>query len=394
MTFLLGGFVCMAFGAFGVIRMRHAIAERPAAEENAGLATAAAVLLGGGSVTVVLHVAHVILEPHLNFPESVFSWSGAAAVGASFGSALWITLVLLDVSHKVRLWAHGRLDTEDGATSGWLLRKAVVGAGIVGLCTAASVGVARLGYEVVTPFIPAFVVATIQLYEHWVVPWTIYRKACTFDTSGFAEIHRWLDGLHVDHRAPAFRLCIQEGDSVDALATGGVYKHFIVVGRGLLDKLSIEHVKGVLAHEIGHVLNRDLTRRAAMLIGVGFILHALYFNFFVAPWGMNVLSVFPAGFGVALFWGILPGFFQRRWEYEADRKAVELIGDPEVVAQALERFSDVNEVDLDQKSLTHPPMRARIEAIRELGARDVLIHDESLSDDLRVGGSSGHLRQL
>ena len=368
MTLLLGGFVCMALGAFGMIRLRHAIAERPAAEENAGFATAAAVLLGGGAVAVVLHATQVILEPHRDFPESTSSWFGAAALGAFSGSSLWIVLVLLDISNKARLWVRGRLDAEDGAVSAWLLRKAVIGAGIVGFCTAVFVAMFWLGTEIVTPFVPASVVAMIQLYERWVVPWTVYRKAQTPDALEFAEIHRWLDGLNVGHRAPAFRLCVQDGDAVDAWTTGGAYRHFIVVGRGLLEKLPIEHVKGVLAHEIGHVLNRDLTRRARVLVVVGFLLHALYFHFFVMPWGTNILSVIPAGLGVAVFWGILPSFFQRRWEYEADRVAVELIGDAEVVAQALERFSEVNEIDLDQKSLTHPPMRARIEAIRRLGA--------------------------
>lgn len=155
---------------------------------------------------------------------------------------------------------------------------------------------------------------------------------------------------------------------MNAMVTGGLYRHFIIVGRGLLEALSVDDIKAILAHEIGHVLNRDVTRRFLPVACVGFVLHALYYGAVVGTLGHNVGTALLGGLGIAIFWQFLPSLVQRRWEFEADRRAVELIGDSERVAQALERFCEVNGTTLDDKSLTHPSMRARLQAIGQLRA--------------------------
>lgn len=153
---------------------------------------------------------------------------------------------------------------------------------------------------------------------------------------------------------------------VNAVTSGGMYRPFIVVGRALLDQLSTDEIKAVLAPKIGHVLNRDMTRRLIPLVCLNFALHALFYSSLIAVVGWNIVTAAVGGVGMAFFLGIIPNFFLRRWVFDADRRAAELIGDPGVFAQALIRFSEVAGIDLDERPMTQPPMRARLEALKQL----------------------------
>ena len=113
-------------------------------------------------------------------------------------------------------------------------------------------------------------------------------------------------------------------------------------------------------------MNGDITRRHVILVVACFILHALFYSTFAMPWHMEFVSVVPIALGLVLFWVYLPGYFQRKWVLQADRRAVELIGDRETVAQVLQKLCEANGGDLDQKSVARPSTRARIDAIRKV----------------------------
>ena len=210
----------------------------------------------------------------------------------------------------------------------------------------------------------------MHLYYPWVMPWFLYLRSQRLDPIRFKEIHQWLDEQTRQRDIPKFYLRVQAGGMVNALASGGVYRHFIVLGQGLLDRLSVEHVKAILAHELGHVLNRDTTRRVLPVIGLCAILHAVYLKEIAFEQEGPALQIGAVIVGMLVFWYFLPNYFGRKREFEADRKAVELIGAAEPVAQALEAFAEVTETPLDSHGgWTHPPMGKRIEAIRRLGAK-------------------------
>ena len=54
----------------------------------------------------------------------------------------------------------------------------------------------------------------------------------------------------------------------------------------------------------------------------------------------------------------------RRMEFGADRLAAEMLGDGELLAQALERLSQITGQRLNEWSWSHPPLQARIAALR------------------------------
>ena len=363
---LLAGLALIGIVVFGLSRIRRRTGEE---DETGGLALGAIAILFVASLVVLFSGIHT-LSPWFNaFVEMFPLWLRPAVVGAIVGVAIYVaTVFTFEVCGRVFIWARKESHLAD-ETLGFWVRRHIFGSTTAALSLAIFVVVVtRIGDEA-APWGAAFITAAIHLYNPWVMPWFLYFRSQRLDPSKFGEIHQWLHEQTQQRKIPKFYLRVQAGGMVNALASGGVYRHFIVLGQGLLDRLSVEHVKAILAHELGHVLNRDNTRRYLPVIGLCAILHAVYLKEFAFELESTALRMCAFSLGILVFWYFLPNYFGRKREYEADRKAVELIGEAEPVAQALEAFAEVTETPLDHKGWTHPPMGKRIEAIRRLGAK-------------------------
>lgn len=184
----------------------------------------------------------------------------------------------------------------------------------------------------------------------------------------------WVEDLRTQRDLPKFRIRIQSGSFKNAFAIGGLGAHLVVLGDGLVQALSPAHLRGVVAHEIAHVARRDVPRLLLPLVVVGGTLHAISVVKLSHPlfathelWGIASGAVL-AGLFAGLFVVLLPGFLMRRMEFGADRVAAEMLGDGELLAQALERLAEITGQPLDQWSWSHPPLQARIAALRSPAA--------------------------
>ena len=73
------------------------------------------------------------------------------------------------------------------------------------------------------------------------------------------ELHRMVEELSARAGLPKPRVLLIDAPHANAFATGrSPEKAAVAVTRGLLEVLSPREVRGVLAHEIAHVLNRDV----------------------------------------------------------------------------------------------------------------------------------------
>ena len=73
------------------------------------------------------------------------------------------------------------------------------------------------------------------------------------------EVHRLVAELATYARLPKPRVALVENPSPNAFATGRDAQHAVVaVTTGILGLLSRDELAGVLAHELGHVRNRDI----------------------------------------------------------------------------------------------------------------------------------------
>jgi len=211
------------------------------------------------------------------------------------------------------------------------------------------------------------------------------------------------------------RLCAKQGlpmpkiyvipsESPNAFATGRNPKHAsVAVTHGILQLLDDEELEGVLAHELGHVKNRDILTSSIAATLAGAITMVARMGYWASLFGgfggsRNDRNRGGGGLG-ALFMLILAPIaasliqlaISRSREYEADASGARETGNPYALARALQKLDDFSRRIPMQASpttahlfivapllgsggignlfSTHPPIRERI---RRLIGRDLV----------------------
>jgi len=133
----------------------------------------------------------------------------------------------------------------------------------------------------------------------------------------------------------------------NAFATGRNPEHAAVaVTQGLLHHLEESEIRGVLAHELSHVKNRDIligSVAAAVATGISFIANMLMFSAMFGGGrdddeGGNPIGLLALAILAPLAATILQMAVSRSREFEADASAARMIGDGEPLARALLRL--------------------------------------------------------
>lgn len=140
-----------------------------------------------------------------------------------------------------------------------------------------------------------------------------------------------------------------------ALPGGQIY-----IFRGLIEKAdNADEVAGVIAHEIGHVANRDGTKGVLQGAGLSFL------------FGMLLGDFVGGGAVVLAAKTVLQSSYSREAESAADRYAAELMkkaqGDTRALATMLDKIGGATEPGM-KILLDHPETKARIAAINRIAA--------------------------
>ncbi|MFM8236273.1 MAG: zinc metalloprotease HtpX [Actinomycetota bacterium] len=197
---------------------------------------------------------------------------------------------------------------------------------------------------------------------------------------------------------PMPRVFLSPAEQPNAFATGRNPQHAAVaVTRGLLAALDEDEVRGVLAHEMAHVRNRDIlitAVAAAVAMGITFVARMLMWGAMFAGSGdrdgdNNVFGLLAMMVLAPLAATMLQMALSRSREYEADRIGAELLGTGEPLARALEKidgFAHRVPMDIDPAQATayiinpltgrrvrfaglfqtHPPTEERIARLRRM----------------------------
>jgi heat shock protein HtpX len=158
---------------------------------------------------------------------------------------------------------------------------------------------------------------------------------------------------------PMPKLYVSPEQQPNAFATGRNPEHAAVaVTEGILGVLTWDELRGVLAHEISHVGNRDIlitSVAAAIAMGITFIATWLRFAAIFGGGGRdndsNPLALLAMAILAPIAAGLLQMALSRSREYEADRSGAKLIGDGEPLAQALnkiEHYAQQIPMEIDQ----------------------------------------------
>jgi heat shock protein HtpX len=276
---------------------------------------------------------------------------------------------------------------------------------LLGLLSALFLG---LGYIFggVTGLIVAFGFALLMnLWTYWFSDKLALAMARAREVAPEQEprLHRMVEEVAGMAGLPKPKVYIVENDAPNAFATGRNPKHSVVaVTTGIMRILSEDELKAVLAHELGHIKNRDILVSAI----VATIASAVMFIAFMARW-----SLFFGGFGrsrnqtanlIGLAAMILIAILapigamvirmaiSRQREYGADEAGARISGRPLALASALRKLQmgaqmrpmQVSESTAHMYTVsplrsdfmgnlfsTHPPVEERIARLERMAER-------------------------
>ncbi len=154
------------------------------------------------------------------------------------------------------------------------------------------------------------------------------------------ELHALVEEVARAAGVPKPKVAIMREASPNAFATGRSPEHAVVcLTTGILDLLTEHELKGVVAHEMSHVKNRDTLVMTAVATVAAFFAYLIQFG------GMAATSRGNRGGGLAayLILGVvgsiaavlIRAFVSRRREYGADATGATLLGDSTGLQKAL-----------------------------------------------------------
>lgn len=227
-------------------------------------------------------------------------------------------------------------------------------------------------------------------------------KAQVVEPSQAPELHAMIDRLCLLADMPKPRVAIAVTDMPNAFATGRSPNHSAVcVTTGIMQRLDADELEGVLAHELSHVANRDVTvMTVASSIGLlaGFITRwGMYAgNIFGSRNNKNSGIVFLVVFLVSMLVYavsfVLTRSLSRYRELSADRSGAYMTGRPSKLSSALVKISGemaripnedlrdsqamsafffapaINRESIGAMFSTHPPLQQRLDQLAKVSA--------------------------
>lgn len=212
------------------------------------------------------------------------------------------------------------------------------------------------------------------------------------------QLYNLLENLCVSRGVTMPQLNIIETPALNAFASGLTDKSYkVTVTRGLLDTLDKDELEAVLAHELTHIMNRDVRLLIIAVIFVGvfsFFGELVFRNLFRtgvrvgghtrsrngdSRGGGALILIAVAMIVIAYLLALVIRFsLSQKREYLADAGAAELTRNPDAMISALKKISGRSKVDapndVQQMMIentqpfagvfaTHPPIEKRIDAL-------------------------------
>jgi heat shock protein HtpX len=189
------------------------------------------------------------------------------------------------------------------------------------------------------------------------------------------EVYAIVEELTQKYGMPMPKLYVSPEMQPNAFATGRSPHHAAVcVTQGILQVLDRDELRGVLAHELSHVENRDIlisSVAAAVALGITFVARmAMWGAIFGGSGDRDGGNAFGA-IAMAILAPIAAGMMQmalsRSREFQADASGAHLLHDGEPLARALEKI----EAYVKQRPMEINPAQAQAYIINPLSGRKV-----------------------
>jgi len=222
----------------------------------------------------------------------------------------------------------------------------------------------------------------------------------------YPQLYNVVEEMRLAAGLPAMpKVYVIEDPAPNAFAAGmNPKKSVVAVTTGLLNRMNRDELQGVVAHEISHIVNRDIRYMtlATIMVGTVAILSYMFLRsmFFTGGRrggggakgkGNAIMAIVALALAILAPIAIRLLYFavSRKREYLADASAARLTRYPEGLASALEKIAgsteDLKVADksmapmyianplkpkgqrLRNLSSTHPPLEQRIKVLRSMG---------------------------
>ncbi len=249
----------------------------------------------------------------------------------------------------------------------------------------------------------AFVLALgMNFFSYWFSDSIVLKayKAQPVSENEAPELVSMVRSLAAQAGLPMPRVCIIPSDTPNAFATGRNPEHAVVaVTQGIMQLLSPRELRGVLAHELSHVKNRDIligsiaaTMAGAIMVLANFARFGAIFGDNRERGGANVLIMLVLSLLAPLAAMLIQMAVSRSREYLADATGAEISHDPQALAAALSKLEQYNQAKpmaaspqsahmftvsplrgggLAKLFSTHPPIAERIARLQEMGGPSI-----------------------
>ena len=231
------------------------------------------------------------------------------------------------------------------------------------------------------------VITLFQLFMMFLAPILIFPVFNKFTPLEDGELKDGIEHYARKHNFSMKGVFTMDGSRrssrANAFFTGFGKSRRVVLFDTLLANHSNEELLAILAHEIGHYRLNHMFKQAAMAMaetGLTLYILSLFINnrLLFDAFKMDTVSVYASliffGFlysPISLLISIAMNWFSRQYEYQADRFAVETLGEGKSLITALKKLSVDNLSNLTPHpwkvflAYSHPPVLERIHAIRQ-----------------------------
>jgi heat shock protein HtpX len=281
------------------------------------------------------------------------------------------------------------MSTTRRSNLGAAFRTGLLLAGLMGLFVV--IGALIGGPEMALVFL--FIGAIFNFGAYWFSDKIALRMARAEEVSDqeAPKLHQMVRELTTRAGLPMPKLYVIPQDQPNAFATGRNPEHSAVaVTQGILKLLSEDELRGVLAHELAHVRNRDILITSIVATIAGAITYLAYMLMWFGGDDDSPLGLVGA-LALVLLAPIAAAIIQlaisRQREYSADATGAEISGNPESLASALLRLEEGSQaipMQVNQASeplyivkpfsgggmaalfSTHPPIEERVRRLRQM----------------------------
>jgi heat shock protein HtpX len=238
----------------------------------------------------------------------------------------------------------------------------------------------------------------LNFFSYWYSDKMVLRmyNAQEVDRNTAPELYTMVEELAAEANTPMPRVYIIPQMQPNAFATGRNPSNAAVAAtEGILRMLNKEELRGVMAHEIAHIVNRDILTQTIVITFVSAISYlanfALFFGGSNDEDSPNPILLIATMLLAPIAGTLLQAAISRSREYEADRLGAELCGKPSSLANALHKIEHaVHQIPMQMSTAgaqstshmfpvnpfsgsrmlrifsTHPPTEERISNLMEM----------------------------